>query len=175
MMKVALIGTHGVGKTTICHDLVAGLKKRGVFADYLVEIAREARKAGFRLNEETTQDSQRWILYTQITKELEFKAGKDVEVLICDRALLDNYVYFINKFGRDSTLDAVVNDHMKTYNFLFKVPINSIYLSKDNVRSIDPLFQKQIDKLIDEELKERGFEFQIYSNLEKTIQKIIKK
>lgn len=172
MIKVALIGTHGVGKTTICYNLVGGLKKRGVSADYLGEIAREARKSGFRINEETTQDSQRWILHTQIAKELEFAAGKNVEILVCDRSVLDNYAYFINSFGIDPALDAIINSHMKTYNLLFKAPINPAYLSQDNVRSIEPVFQKKIDLLVERELKERNIEFLVYKGLEDAILRI---
>jgi nucleoside-triphosphatase THEP1 len=84
MKKIALIGSHGVGKTTICYDLMKNLKMGGLNADYLGEIAREAQKAGFRLNEDTTQDSQRWILHTQIARELEFKTREDVDILVCN-------------------------------------------------------------------------------------------
>ena len=39
-MKIAFIGTHGVGKTTLCYDVVAALKRRGVNADIVKEVAR---------------------------------------------------------------------------------------------------------------------------------------
>jgi MoxR-like ATPase len=32
-VKVAFIGTHGVGKTTLCYDLAAILKRRDVSVD----------------------------------------------------------------------------------------------------------------------------------------------
>ena len=50
-MKVAFIGTHGVGKTTLCYDLAAALKKR----DLTVELVREvARECPLPINRETT-------------------------------------------------------------------------------------------------------------------------
>jgi len=32
-MKLAFIGTHGVGKTTLCYDLAAVLKRQGINVD----------------------------------------------------------------------------------------------------------------------------------------------
>jgi len=40
MIKLAFIGTHGVGKTTLCYDLGALLKKRGLHVDLVKEVAR---------------------------------------------------------------------------------------------------------------------------------------
>lgn len=173
MIKVALIGAHGTGKTTICHELVSELKKRGLSAHYLVEIAREARKAGFKLNEGTTKESQEWILHTQMAKELEFGAAGDVDFLVCDRSVLDNYIYYLAQFGKHELLDSVVDSWTKTYSFLFKVPINNSYLTPDKVRSTDPVFQKKIDELIEKELKERGIAFHDYTGVEPAIKIIL--
>ena len=37
-MKLAFIGTHGTGKTTLCYDLTAGLKRQGLNADMVKEV-----------------------------------------------------------------------------------------------------------------------------------------
>ena len=42
-MKVAFIGTHGVGKTTLCYDLAALLKRRDLNVDVVKEVARLSR------------------------------------------------------------------------------------------------------------------------------------
>ena len=39
-MKVAFIGSHGVGKTTLSYDLAAQLKRRGANVDIVKEVAR---------------------------------------------------------------------------------------------------------------------------------------
>jgi len=92
-MKVAFIGTHGVGKTTLCYDLAAGLKKR----DLTVEIVREvARECPLPINRETTLKAQAWILHTQIAWELQAEAKADV--VFCDRAVLDNFCYMRRAF-----------------------------------------------------------------------------
>ena len=38
--KVAFIGTHGVGKTTLCYGLAARLKRRDVAVEVVHEVAR---------------------------------------------------------------------------------------------------------------------------------------
>jgi len=39
-VKVAFIGSHGVGKTTLCYDLAGALKREGVHVDMVKEVAR---------------------------------------------------------------------------------------------------------------------------------------
>ena len=38
--KIAFIGTHGVGKTTLCYGLASRLKRRDVSIDVVHEVAR---------------------------------------------------------------------------------------------------------------------------------------
>ena len=45
-MKIAFIGTHGVGKTTLCYELAAALKREGVHVDIVKEVARLSPKIG---------------------------------------------------------------------------------------------------------------------------------
>ena len=90
-MKIALIGTHGVGKTTLCFELAALLKRR----HYDVEVVREvARRCPLPINEETTAAAQEWILHTQIAWEIEECASH--ELVLCDRSALDNYCYMVH-------------------------------------------------------------------------------
>jgi len=41
-MKIALVGTHGVSKTTLAYELAGILKRRGKTVELLTEIARDA-------------------------------------------------------------------------------------------------------------------------------------
>src|ERR1700723_2734827 len=85
-LKLALVGTHGVGKTTLAYETCSLLKK----ADYNVELVTEvARRSPFPVNEGTTLDGQLWILHAQIAAELE--ASARAPHIICDRSVLDNY------------------------------------------------------------------------------------
>lgn len=143
-MKIAFLGTHGTGKTTLAHDLVVSLKKKGIDADFLGEIAR---KCPFPLNEDTTKKSQIWIILNQIIFEMEME--DKCKVLVCDRSILDDYCYYVNKFGRMPIIENLVIEHLKTYSKLIRVPIREGFLKKDKIRSTNPKFQEDIDKQFD--------------------------
>lgn len=143
-MKIALIGTHGTGKTTLAYELTAGLKKEGINAGLVREIAGICP---LPINENTTIEAQEWMIYQQYCKELEEKEKFDS--LVCDRSVLDCYVYYFNKFGENKLLYEFVKEKIKGYDFLFRVPINGSYLKEDGIRSVNPEFQKEIDEKFD--------------------------
>src|SRR5215813_13564421 len=97
MFKVALVGTHGVNKTTIAYELAGVLKRKGKSVELLTEIARECP---FPLNERATSDAYQWIIARQVQLELE-KAGR-ADVLVCDRSVLDNFAYYVRRYGNES-------------------------------------------------------------------------
>jgi len=148
-MKVAFIGTHGVGKTTLCFELAALLKKR----DKLVEMVREvARFCPLPINRETTTAAQSWILHTEIAEEL--VAENKAEIVICDRSVLDNYCYLLQT-GKHPMLEPLVKWWTGTYQLLIKVPIVG-GLQFDGLRDVDAAFQRTVDETIDRVLEEWG-------------------
>ena len=148
MIKIAFIGSHGVGKTTLCYDLAAALKR----LDFSVDLVKEvARACPLPINRQTTDLAQRWILHTQIAREIEHAAAN--EVIVCDRAVLDNYAYLVQAAGRQSDLDGLVRVWMKTYDLLVKVPVLAPP-SYDGTRDTSVGFQLDIDRLIDRLLDE---------------------
>ena len=147
--KLAFIGSHGVGKTTLCYGLAAGLKSR----DIHLEVVREvARRSPLPINQVTSVASQEWILHTQIAEELAAEA--DSGVVICDRSVLDNYVYMLVAAGPKEPLEPLVDHWMTTYDLLLHVPIVDAP-SADGVRSLDPAFQRAIDERLLAELERR--------------------
>ena len=169
-MKIALIGTHGTGKTTIAHDLVASLKKQGVNADFLGEVVRDCP---FPINESTTKDSQEWMIFMQHIKEIEMK--QKYSVLVCDRSILDGYIYYIRKFKENEVLEKFVREKIKDYSLLIKIPIREEFLKEDGTRSVNKEFQKEIDKLFDKTLKKLEIQFYNYENINKTLNIILRK
>ena len=142
MKKIAVIGTHGIRKTTLCYKIAAILKVSGRNADVLQEVAR---KSPFPVNEGTTQEAQRWILHTQIASEIAAEVQR-ANYLLCDRSVLDNYAYFVRAFGRDSFLDNLVREHVKTYAQIIYVPLlKTSVIEPDGFRSTNSEFQKAID------------------------------
>ena len=146
-MKVAFIGTHGVGKTTLCFELAALLKKR----DKVVEMVREvARFCPLPINRDTTVAAQSWILHTEIAEEL--VAENKAEIVICDRSVLDNYCYLLQT-GKHPQLEPLVKWWTGTYDLLIKVPIVGS-LQYDGLRDVDSAFQRAVDETIEKVLGE---------------------
>lgn len=149
-VKIAFIGTHGVGKTTLMYKLAGKLKMKGVD----VEVNREVvRDCPFPINQAATKDGQRWILFTQMERELTWRAhlperGKGIKALICDRATLDNYAYYINAVGRDSAVEPLIAEWIKSYAYLIYVPVAETVIEADGFRDTDRIFQRKIDKLV---------------------------
>ena len=148
--KTAFIGTHGVGKTTLCYGLAARLKKNDVSLEVVHEVAR---RCPLPINRETSIASQSWILHTQIAEELTAEAR--YPVVICDRSALDNYVYLLIAAGPQQALNTLVDRWMDSYDLLFHVPIVSAP-SADGVRATDPSFQRAVDDRLLTELSRRG-------------------
>ena len=147
--KVALIGSHGVGKTTLCFGLGARLKARDVALEVVHEVAR---RCPLPINEETGVASESWILHTQIAEEL--VAAARYPVVICDRSALDNYVYLLLAAGRQEGLEALVDYWMTTYDLLVHVPIVDS-LRPDGVRAVNPAFQLAVEERLRQELAAR--------------------
>jgi GTPase SAR1 family protein len=149
-MKIAFIGTHGVGKTTLCYDVAGRLKRQ----DRVVELVMEvARRCPLPINRETTLTAQAWILHTQIADEIAAEAGGGI--VICDRSVLDNYAYLVYQAGRRPSYDALVRTWLQSYDQLFKVPIVDPP-TFDGKRDLSETFQRDIDHTIDKLAAEFG-------------------
>jgi nicotinamide riboside kinase len=148
-VKVALIGTHGVGKTTLCFELAARLKRRGVDLEVVREVAR---RCPLPINQETTVSAQEWILHTQIVWEIE--AAATHEVVICDRSVLDNYCYLVHAAGSSSVWERMLDHWLGSYDLLVQVPLWR-RPAFDGVRAVDPSFQAEIDRVLDSMLVTR--------------------
>jgi nicotinamide riboside kinase len=150
-MKVAFIGTHGVGKTTLCYDLASLLKRQNVNVDMVKEVAR---LSPLPINRKTSLEAQTWILMTQVAEEI--RSSSQHQVVVCDRSVLDNYAYLALACGRQKPIERFVDHWMKTYDLLFKVPISAAPVSADGVRDTDTFFMRSIDQLVDRLLQEKG-------------------
>ncbi len=151
-MKLAFIGTHGVGKTTLCFELAATLKRLDLSVDLVKEVARSCP---LPINQATTDAAQNWILHTQVAREIELSDSYDA--IVCDRAVLDNYAYMVHAAGRRPELEPFIRHWMTTYDLLVKVPVISPP-SFDGTRDTSVDFQLGIDRLIDELLTEFALE-----------------
>jgi thymidylate kinase len=149
-MKVAFIGTHGVGKTTLCYELAAALKREGIHVDIVKEVAR---LSPLPINQKTSLEAQTWIFLTQMAEEI--RSGSQHDVLVCDRSVLDNYAYMMLACGRQLPIERYMHHWMKSYDLLFKVPFAG-QLAEDGVRDTDTFFAQAVDQMVDKLLAERS-------------------
>ncbi len=163
-MKIAIVGSHSTGKTTLIERLADHFKELGKEVIILPEYAR---LCPFPINENTTLEAQKWILLSQITEENKID-HKDT-VLLSDRATIDNFAYMYRIVGNS---DAIENfercavAHMRTYDFVFKTQKLSLAAKEDGIRTTDLEFRDMIDRLITHLLMKHGIK---YSNLPATI------
>ena len=88
--KIAFIGSHSVRKTNAVHSFAGAVGRSG----RSVEVGREVvRFNPLGMNEGATPEAQLWIVMSQIQQELELRNRADV--LVTDRAVIDNYAYFL--------------------------------------------------------------------------------
>jgi AAA domain len=148
VFKVALVGTHGVNKTTVAYELAGVLKRKGRTVELLTEIARECP---FPLNEQATREAHQWIIARQV--QLEIEKAPRADFLVCDRSVLDNFAYYVRRYGsrgeEAEALGAYCRSWMKTYELLVRLPIARV-LAADGFRSTNAEFQLEIDLLCDE-------------------------
>ncbi len=143
-MKIAIVGSHGVGKTSLANALSAKLGY-----PILPDIVREeAIKKGFPISEATPPETQIWLVARQL--ELERTSGKN---WIADKNLWDYYIYGRVILKEKKVVDVIkyLVERNAKYDRVFYLPIE-FPLEDDGVRSTDPVFQKAIDKSFKEYL-----------------------
>jgi nicotinamide riboside kinase len=144
-VKVAFVGSHGVRKTTAAFALAAALRHRGVATEVVHEVVR-ANPLGF--NERATAEAQLWTLLTQVRLELEL--AQRATVLVTDRAVVDNYAYAVRAWaGRDPwSIEPFVREWSRSYDLVVRL-LPDVDLEADGVRSVDPAFRADIERLVD--------------------------
>lgn len=144
-MKIAIIGTHSTGKTTLVQKLKNKLKELG---KEVVIIQEHSRNCPFPINEGTTIDAQKWIMQNQIDKELEIDHSD--KIMITDRATVDNFAY-LHRVADEATsreYEKIAFDHSHTYDLIFKTQKLDIAAVADGIRTTDEEFRNLIDNLI---------------------------
>ncbi len=156
MFKIGLAGTHGSGKTTLANKL----EKDYLKSRERVYVVREAaRSCPHKLG---TIEAQEWIWHEQMARE-KYAMMQDVDVIICDRTVMDNLMYFhavikdtihmlpnrIMWYNCESLYaDAVA--WMPTYSQVIRLPLNLEYLKADDpIRPKDVAYARRIDALFD--------------------------
>jgi len=169
MKKIALIGTHGIGKTTTSYGLAHMLKKLRYNAIVLNETARECP---LPINQKGTEKSQKWILGKQLMNEAVIHPS--VDFAICDRTILDVMVYSeYSNIKLSNAIRQFVLHHLKTYDTIFYLPIRPEYFKGDGQRSGDESYQQWVDKRFRFYVNNLDFDFVVVKNDDNVLNRIM--
>jgi len=147
--KIGITGVHGSGKTTKARELYDHYIDLGRTAILLDE---PARKYPYKLG---TVEAQEYIWAKHLMQEKEAMA-QDVDVIICDRTVLDNLMYYrdLLRNARDVHRwwelyqDAI--EWMPTYTRVIRLPLNPEWLQADDpIRPKSEEYALRIDALFD--------------------------
>ena len=144
-VKIAFIGSHSVRKTNAVHSFAGAVGRTG----RSVEVGRElVRFNPLGFNEAATPEAQLWVLMSQIRQELELRALADV--LVTDRAVIDNYAYYLRVTGGEDPFDVepLVRNWCRTYDLFVRL-LPDIPLQADGVRSTNDAFRDEIEAILD--------------------------
>ena len=144
-LKIAFIGSHSVRKTNAVHSFAGAVGRSG----RSVEVGREVvRFNPLGLNEGASAEAQLWVLTSQIRQELELRSHADV--LVTDRAVIDNYAYYLRVTGGEDPFDIepLVRNWCGTYDLYVRL-LPDVALQADGVRSTNDAFRDEIEAILD--------------------------
>jgi len=142
--KIAFIGSHSVRKTNAVHSFAGAVGRSG----RSVEVGREViRFNPLGLNEGATAEAQLWVIMAQIQQELELRNRADV--LVTDRAVVDNFAYFLRATGGDDPFEVkpLVRRWCDTYDLFVRL-LPDVPLRVDGVRSTNDRFRDEIETIL---------------------------
>jgi len=153
---ITFTGAQGTGKTTIKKALVEHLEGHGhkVMSNYVGvtnSIARDAKKLGFTINEETNFQSQYYIAARFIVSDLETRlkaSALGCDFIVLDRSPLDVIPYsnLAKSIGaiHKTLIEIMLYQHFSLYSsaLVYCEPLS--FLEKDSDRSGDLGFQSKV-------------------------------
>jgi len=146
-MKIAIIGTHSTGKTTLVNEL-----KKHIDLPIISEVARNFPR-DITDNPINEMNRQMNIFRLQLSEELRHK------IFISDRSTIDNAAYMIDalqKYGyyisKKLFVDVIgcINiaiENIDRYDYLFYIPIEFDCVD-DGFRNTDEVERENIDMII---------------------------
>lgn len=144
--KIAVIGSHGIRKTTAVEGIADAARALGVRAATVPELIR-ANPLG--RNEGATPEAQLWVVVSQVRAELEAAAVADL--VVTDRATADNFAYYLRAAGGSDPydLEPLVRAWSRTTDLFVRL-LPDVGLEADGFRSPDPRFRDEIEAILDE-------------------------
>ena len=143
--KIAFIGSHSVRKSNAVHAFASTVGRAG----RSVEVGREVvRFNPLGLNEGATPEAQLWVLMTQVQQELELR--NRAEVLVTDRAVVDNFAYYLRVTDGDDRfgVEPLIARWAGTYDLYVRL-LPDVAVLPDGVRSTSDAFRDEVEAILD--------------------------
>ncbi len=146
-MKIGIVGTHGIGKTTLAYSLASQVKRKGQNATVVNEVVR---RCPFPLNDGFTVNGAVWTVCAQVREELE-AVSEGSNIIICDRSALDP-IFYLQALNFDralyADLEAFAINWLSSYDrLIWLLPAENMPLFTDGVRSVSPDFQQAVHQM----------------------------
>jgi thymidylate kinase len=150
-MKIAIIGTHCNGKTTLVEEFLKRwpmyTRPEKTYRDFLTE-------KKIKLNQKGSKESQKFILDALID-EAQTACASNNKNIIFDRCVVDNLVYslWLNAKGEiddNFIIDTkfLVAETVKLFDIVFYLPLDKdIPIEKRKNRDSDPIYREEIDNI----------------------------
>ena len=146
--KISFVGSHGVRKTTAAHAFAGVMQRAGRSVEYGREVIRDNP---LPINEAATGEAQLWVLVSQVRQELEL--APKAEILVTDRAVVDNYAYYLRACGMVDRfqVEPLVRTWATTYDLVVRLTPD-VALRADRMRSTSDAFREEIEAILDDVL-----------------------
>jgi hypothetical protein len=150
-MKIAVVGTQCIGKSTFIKDF---LNKWSMYSTPTKTYRDVVKEKGILINKLGSEESQQIILDFLVDQATQYSKSDNV---IFDRCVLDNLAYsswlHLNGKVSEKFLDTsriIVRESLKLFDIIFFLPITKtspVALVEDGVRDTDPVYREEIDNI----------------------------
>jgi len=157
-LRIAVIGSHCTGKTTLCHQVRDTLVLRGYDCRLFEGIGRRIAARGFPLDQHCTMDTY----FAFITAHMTNLAAAPSGISLYDRSILDFAAYVRANAnaspGFDEMLVALCRLSLISFDLVYYLP-PEIILVADGQRNTDIQYRSEVDRCLVDLLEQLGAEY----------------
>lgn len=158
MNKIAIIGAHGSGKSTLIEKI------QNESAASTISVIDIARVCPLLVGKESTLEAQEWILNFQLV--IEERLNGKVTPVIFDNSTLGHLAYYQYWGGDGTKFNERILKSSLSFDRIYLLPANPRFLFDDGLRPTDIDFQQQIFEIQKELLDKAGINYQSYNPLD---------
>lgn len=168
-MKIGLVGTLSVGKTTLVNEL----SQLPQFKEYFIatERSKYLRDLGIPLNTDSTLKGQTIFMAERCSELIH-------DNLLTDRSILDvmsftNLAQSIDSIDKES-FEIYASNFISEYDYIFYVSPEGVEIEDNNVRETNPEYRDQIDFEIKQLISKYKYKIKNYHEISGSTEERVK-